>query len=172
MSRNIHLCPRSGIHSYSLIPYLHQLKAHLHTLEALPSPTFYKPHTMGRLLPDFDLLDKHCEARVKRLVFQQNALEADSKEAAYLASKPKDAKEDADKVAPAWRDWKLKVQTGYEMLVATLWEVANEFSPAGFGANLTERLTTSWCDCGCSWDWLGEVCLIITKQNANVSAVD
>ncbi|KAG9039244.1 hypothetical protein FRB95_011829 [Tulasnella sp. JGI-2019a] len=58
---------------------------------------------------------------------------------------------------PAWRDWRVKIKIGYDILAATLWETANEFNPAGFGAGLTDRLTTSWCDCGCSWDWLGEI---------------
>lgn len=160
MSRNIPLCPRSGIHSYSLVPHTNKLKAHLQTLEALPSPTFFKPHTMGRLLPNFDVIEKHCESRVRRMII---ACRKDVHPAAHECTGEDVEGEDEEEeerrlLPPAWRDWKVKIKIGYDTLVAALWETANEFKPAGFGAGLTDRLTTSWCDCGCSWDWLGEVC--------------
>ncbi|KAG8914153.1 hypothetical protein FRC01_004198, partial [Tulasnella sp. 417] len=44
------------------------------------------------------------------------------------------------------------------MIVDTLWEVANEFNPSGYGAVLRDKLENKWCDCGCSTDHLAEVC--------------
>ncbi|KAH8118028.1 hypothetical protein DFH11DRAFT_1503386 [Phellopilus nigrolimitatus] len=63
-----------------------------------------------------------------------------------------------NKTGPAWDDWKRKVRVGYERLVDTLWLVAKEFDVRGYGIVLREKLTTKWCDCGCSTDHLGEVC--------------
>ncbi|KAG8859317.1 hypothetical protein FRB96_004532 [Tulasnella sp. 330] len=164
VARNIPLCPRSGIHSYSLVPHTNKLKAHLQTLEALPPPTFYKPHTMGRLLPNFDVIEKHCEARVRRMIFACRKDEGVYPSAYECTSDDEEEGEEKEEkeerrrlLPPAWRDWKVKIKIGYDMLVTALWETANEFNPAGFGAGLTDRLTTSWCDCGCSWDWLGEI---------------
>lgn len=142
VARDIPLCPRSGIHSYSLVPYTNKIKAHMQLLETLAPPTFLKPHTMGKLLPNFDLLDKHCDARARRLSLQSPTGQAGVQELL---------------IPPAWRDWKGKLKIGYDLLVEILWETANEFNPAGFAQSLTERLTTNWCECGCSWDWLGEV---------------
>ena len=62
------------------------------------------------------------------------------------------------KVGPAWDDWQMKVRIGYERLVDSLWRVAKEFDVRGYGIVLREKLTTKWCDCGCSTDHLGEVC--------------
>ena len=57
-----------------------------------------------------------------------------------------------------WDDWRTKLQIGYERLVDTLWRTAREFDVRGYGLVLREKLTTKWCDCGCSTDNLGEVC--------------
>ncbi|KLO11547.1 hypothetical protein SCHPADRAFT_929815 [Schizopora paradoxa] len=62
------------------------------------------------------------------------------------------------KNGPAWDDWQTKVRIGYERLVDSLWRVAKEFDVRGYGIVLREKLTTKWCDCGCSTDHLGEVC--------------
>lgn len=43
-------------------------------------------------------------------------------------------------------------------MASTLWKVAREFSPSGYGLLLREKLTEKWCECGCSTDHLGEVC--------------
>ena len=43
-------------------------------------------------------------------------------------------------------------------MVDTLWATAMEFDVRGYGLVLREKLTTKWCDCGCSTDHLGEVC--------------
>ena len=59
---------------------------------------------------------------------------------------------------PAWDDWRIKLKLGYERLVDTLWRTAREFDVRGYGLVLREKLTTKWCDCGCSTDHLGEVC--------------
>ena len=59
-----------------------------------------------------------------------------------------------------WSDpeWRTKIKVGYERLSQTLWHVAREFDVRGYGQVLREKLTTKWCDCGCSTDHLGEVC--------------
>jgi hypothetical protein len=55
-------------------------------------------------------------------------------------------------------DWSPKVRLGYERLTQSLWKVAREFDVQGYGMVLREKLTTKWCDCGCSMDHLGELC--------------
>ncbi|KZT57667.1 TPR-like protein [Calocera cornea HHB12733] len=42
-------------------------------------------------------------------------------------------------------------------MVDTLWSVAREFDPRGYGVVLKQKLR-NWCDCGCSTEHLGEVC--------------
>lgn len=60
---------------------------------------------------------------------------------------------------PDWDgNWREKVRYGYEKLSQTLWRVAREFDVRGYGTVLREKLSTKWCDCGCSTDHLGEVC--------------
>lgn len=55
-------------------------------------------------------------------------------------------------------DCRTKLKTSYHHLVDTLWRTAREFDVRGYGLVLREKLTTKWCDCGCSTDNLGEVC--------------
>ncbi|KAI0636310.1 hypothetical protein C8Q77DRAFT_1052471 [Trametes polyzona] len=55
-------------------------------------------------------------------------------------------------------DWRARIREGYDRLCATMWRVANEFDVRGYGLTLREKLTTKWCECGCSTDHLGEVC--------------
>ena len=59
-----------------------------------------------------------------------------------------------------WCDpkWHAKIKVSYERLLRTLWYVTREFDICGYGQVLREKLTTSWCNCGCSTDHLGEVC--------------
>ncbi|KAH7106638.1 hypothetical protein BKA62DRAFT_687736 [Auriculariales sp. MPI-PUGE-AT-0066] len=61
----------------------------------------------------------------------------------------------AGKAADAWRD---KVRLSYARLTDSLWSVAREFDVRGYGLVLRDKLTTKWCECGCSTDHLGEVC--------------
>ncbi|OSC96315.1 hypothetical protein PYCCODRAFT_1441133 [Trametes coccinea BRFM310] len=55
-------------------------------------------------------------------------------------------------------DWRARVREGYDRACATLWRVAGEFDVRGYGLVLREKLTSKWCDCGCSTDHLSEVC--------------
>ncbi|KAI9001467.1 hypothetical protein BD414DRAFT_432056 [Trametes punicea] len=55
-------------------------------------------------------------------------------------------------------DWRLRLREGYNRACNTLWRVASEFDVRGYGLVLREKLTSKWCDCGCSTDHLSEVC--------------
>ena len=65
----------------------------------------------------------------------------------------------------------MKVRVGYERLVDTLWNVAKEFDVRGYGLILREKLTTKWCDCGCSTDHLGEVCERTVREEEEESGI-
>ncbi|OBZ72562.1 RNA polymerase II-associated protein 3 [Grifola frondosa] len=68
-------------------------------------------------------------------------------------------------------DWRPKVRLGYERVCATLWRVAREFDVRGYGLVLREKLTTKWCDCGCSTDHLSEVCERTVRLDEEESGV-
>lgn len=73
---------------------------------------------------------------------------------------------------PDWdANWKEKIRYGYEKLAMTLWRVAREFDIRGYGLVLREKLTTKWCDCGCSTDHLGEVCEKTVREEEEDSGV-
>lgn len=128
ISHGIQICEKRGLHSLRLLPYYPQLKAHLNSLETAPPLTFVKPPHLGPLTPGLELLERHCLVR------------------------------DKARKNPVWDNWQLKLKVGYEVLVDTLWRTAREFDVRGYGLVLREKLTTKWCDCGCSTDHLGEVC--------------
>ncbi|KAI0750054.1 hypothetical protein C8Q80DRAFT_1101519 [Daedaleopsis nitida] len=69
------------------------------------------------------------------------------------------------------QDWQLRVREGYDRLCATLWRVAREFDVRGYGLILREKLTTKWCDCGCSTDHLGEVCESTVRMEEEESGI-
>ncbi|EPQ53962.1 hypothetical protein GLOTRDRAFT_139413 [Gloeophyllum trabeum ATCC 11539] len=68
-------------------------------------------------------------------------------------------------------EWRAKVRTGYERACQTLWRVAREFDVRGYGRVLREKLTTKWCNCGCSTDHLGEVCERTVREDEEESGV-
>jgi hypothetical protein len=68
-------------------------------------------------------------------------------------------------------DWRTKLHFGYEKLSQTLWRVAREFDVRGYGMILREKLTTKWCDCGCSTDHLGEVCERTVREHEDDNGV-
>ncbi|PAV16057.1 amidase family [Pyrrhoderma noxium] len=70
-----------------------------------------------------------------------------------------------------WEDWRQKVRIGYENLIHTLWQVAREFDVRGYGVTLREKLTTKWCDCGCSTDHLGEICERTVREEEEDSKI-
>ena len=76
-----------------------------------------------------------------------------------------------EKAGRAWEDWRTKIRIGYERIVDTLWDVAKEFDVRGYGVVLREKLTTKWCDCGCSTDHLGEVCERTVREEEEESGV-
>ncbi|KAK7055910.1 Acetamidase Formamidase [Favolaschia claudopus] len=142
LSNNITICKKRGLHSMRLLPHYDALKTHLDTLEALPPAAFAKPPHLGSLQEGQDALEEACDLK-------------------YASSRSAD-----------WGpDWHAKVRLGYEKLSQTLWRVAREFDVRGYGMVLREKLTTKWCDCGCSTDHLGEVCERTVREDEEESGV-
>lgn len=113
----------------------------------MPPPTFSKPPHLGSLQEGQDALEDACELKFCKL--------------GEFGSCP-----------PEWEDdWRPKVRHGYEKLSQTLWRVAREFDVRGFGNVLRDKLTTKWCDCGCSTDHLGEVCERTVREEESDSGV-
>jgi len=145
LSNTVPVCNKKGLHSLRLLPFYPALKAHLDSLEAMPPATFTKPPHLGSLQEGQDALEDACE--LKHGGF-------------------------GDVRHPDWDgDWRLKVRVGYERLSQTLWKVAREFDVRGYGMVLREKLTTKWCDCGCSTDHLGEVCEGTVREDEEESGV-
>ncbi|KAF8813555.1 hypothetical protein BYT27DRAFT_7181119 [Phlegmacium glaucopus] len=148
ISNNVPICNKLGLHSLRLLPYYSALKAHLDALEEMSPPSFTKPPHLGSLQEGQEALEDACELKF----------------GAWL-----------HRFAPAhaeWEgDWRAKIRFGYEKLSQTLWRVAREFNVHGYGTVLREKLTTKWCDCGCSTDHLGEVCERTVREDENESGV-
>ncbi|KAF7324664.1 hypothetical protein MKEN_00507900 [Mycena kentingensis (nom. inval.)] len=145
MSKDIPICKTRGLHSNRLLPHYDALKAHLDTLEALPPPAFAKPPHLASLQEGEDALEEACNAK-------------------YATASP----------PPEWgpqSEWREKVRLGYEKLSQTLWRVAREFDVRGYGMVLRDKLTTKWCDCGCSTDHLGEVCERTVREDEEENGV-
>ncbi|KAJ7035287.1 hypothetical protein C8F04DRAFT_535322 [Mycena alexandri] len=142
LSNNISVCKKRGLHSLRLLPHYAALKAHLDLLEAMPSATFAKPPHLGSLQEGQDALEEACELK-------------------YAGAAGWGAHE----------NWRAKVHLGYEKLAQTLWRVAREFDVRGYGTVLREKLTSKWCDCGCSTDHLGEVCERTVREDEEESGV-
>jgi hypothetical protein len=145
MSNNVPICSRRGLHSLRLLPYYPALQAHLDALETMPAPMFSKPPHLGSLQEGQDALEDACELKY-----------------GLPNNRP----------PGGWDgDWRGKVRLGYERLAQTLWKVAREFDVRGYGMVLREKLTTKWCDCGCSTDHLGEVCERTVREEEEESGV-
>ncbi|KAJ7183662.1 hypothetical protein C8R46DRAFT_1308562 [Mycena filopes] len=142
LSNNIGICKRRGLHSLRLLPHYDALKAHLDLLEAMPPATFAKPPHLGSLQEGQDALEEACALK-------------------YAAGWGREHDD----------DWRAKVRLGYEKLAQTLWRVAREFDVRGYGMVLREKLTSKWCDCGCSTDHLGEVCERTVREDEEESGV-
>ncbi|KIO26733.1 hypothetical protein M407DRAFT_198111 [Tulasnella calospora MUT 4182] len=160
LSHDVTICSQNGLQSQRLLPYLPQLQTYLASLESQPKPRFQSLAGLGPLYTKLESLEKHCSARVKRMLVNTGQGRPGSNYDSYVDSITKSKPEvlDESKLPPAWSDWRVKLRVGYEMLVDTLWEVANEFNPSGYGAVLRDKLENKWCDCGCSTDHLAEVC--------------
>ncbi|KAG5342347.1 hypothetical protein C0989_002820 [Termitomyces sp. Mn162] len=142
MSNNVPICAKKGLHSLRLLECYPALKVHIDVLETMPPPSFSKPPHLGSLQEGQEALEDACELKF------------------------------GDESGNGWdKNWRAKVQLGYERLVQTLWRVAREFDVRGYGNVLREKLISKWCDCGCSSDHLGEVCerTVRDEEAENVS---
>ncbi|KAJ7239373.1 hypothetical protein B0H12DRAFT_80205 [Mycena haematopus] len=127
-------------------------------------------HSM-RLLPHYSALKTHLDS----LEAMPPATFAKPPHLGSL-QEGQDALEEACELKYASRsewghDWRAKVRLGYEKLSQTLWRVAREFDVRGYGMVLREKLTSKWCDCGCSTDHLGEVCERTVREDEEESGV-
>ncbi|KAK7043891.1 hypothetical protein VNI00_008057 [Paramarasmius palmivorus] len=178
LSNNVPICQKRGLHSVRLLPHYDALKAHLDTLEAMPPPTFSKPPHLGPLHEGQAALEEACEIKFglaknkikdKDKKGKQNGfdfLNNQTMGAPHVPPEWSSFKDSSDPTAlgspnstpEQEAEWKLQVRMGYERVSQVLWRVAKEFDVRGYGTLLREKLTTKWCDCGCSTDHLGEVC--------------
>lgn len=143
-SNDVSICRKRGLHSARLLPHYPALKAHLETLQAMPPPAFSKPPHLGPLTEGHRALEEACAARYKNV--PAGSSEADS-------------------------EWLFKVRAGYERVSHTLWQVASEFDVRGYGTALRDKLTSKWCDCGCSTEHLSEVCEKTIKETEREKSV-
>lgn len=133
ISNDVPICDSKGLHSLRLLPHFDVLKAHLDSLEAQPLATFHKPPHLGDLSAGMEALEEACQ------------MKCDSDRLTGMVND--------------WpQDWRIRVRVSYERMSAALWKVAREFDVRGYGLVLREKLTSKWCECGCSTDHLGEVC--------------
>ncbi|KAF8629612.1 hypothetical protein AX15_003353 [Amanita polypyramis BW_CC] len=147
LSNNVSICAKRGLRSLRLLSHYPALKSHLDTLEAMPPPSFSKPPHLGSLQEGQDALEDACELKFCKFG-------------------------DLRSCSPEWEDdWRSKIRYGYEKLSQTLWRVAREFDVRGYGNVLRDKLTTKWCDCGCSTDHLGEVCERTVREEEVESGV-
>ena len=145
-SNNIQVCSKRGLQSIRLLPFFPALRAHLDALEAMPQPTFSKPPHLGSLHEGQEALEDACQLKYGIMLDQSAENGWDT-------------------------DWRVKVRMGYERLAQTLWRVSREFDVRGYGTLLREKLTTKWCDCGCSTDHLGEVCERTVREDEEANGV-
>jgi RNA polymerase II-associated protein 3 len=112
----------------------------------MPPPSFSKPPHLGSLQEGQEALEDACELK-HGLMHERST-------------------------TSGWdTDWRAKVRLGYERLAQTLWRVSREFDVRGYGTLLREKLTTKWCDCGCSTDHLGEVCERTVREDEEANGV-
>jgi len=145
-SNDIPICSKLGLHSLRLLPFFSALQSHLDSLEAMSPSIFSKPPHLSNLEERMDALEHACELKLRaNKVFHLH---------------------------PDWDvNWREKIRFGYERLTMTLWKVAREFDVRGYGLVLREKLTTKWCDCGCSTDHLGEVCERTVREEEEENGV-
>ncbi|KZO90688.1 hypothetical protein CALVIDRAFT_547478 [Calocera viscosa TUFC12733] len=136
LSNDIHICQSGehGLQSYRLLPHLSALQAYVKSLNYQPAPAFAPPAFKAKYPP------KPFMDRLKSVL-------------APLTGEDLSIQE----ISPPWEGWEEKAALGYAKMVETLWSVAREFDPRGYGVVLKQKLR-NWCDCGCSTEHLGEVC--------------
>ena len=108
----------------------------------MPPTSFAKPPHLGPLTEGYRALEDSCGAKYKNV--PPGSSEADS-------------------------EWRLKIREGYDRISQTLWHVASEFDVRGYGTALRDKLTSKWCDCGCSTDHLGEVCEKTVRDDERIN---
>ena len=144
LSNNVPICRKRGLHSARLLPHYTGVKAHLDTLQAAPPPAFAKPPHLGPMTEGIRALEEACQSKYGK----------------------------ASVGGSEWDpEWQLKVRVGYERITQTLWRVAKEFDVRGYGMVLRDKLTSKWCDCGCSTDHLSEVCEKTVREDEEESGV-
>ncbi|KAF9557106.1 hypothetical protein CPC08DRAFT_764806 [Agrocybe pediades] len=215
LSNNVTLCPRTGLHSHALLPFLPQLQAHLAVLESMPKPRFEKPRYMfgsgfstqtikgmkgtydGNGHYEFTTKEQGILDGIGELMDAMTmSVGASGRMGGFLGGgatgsartmidsvkegvvkawgvkhglgkpkkKPKTAEDggggggEGEQDEPLLPPYAEPLMASFDALVSLLWDVANEFSPAGYGLILREKLLDKWCECGCSTDHLGEVC--------------
>ncbi|KAH9933557.1 uncharacterized protein BXZ73DRAFT_46327 [Epithele typhae] len=107
----------------------------------------------ARLLPHYDALKAHLES----LETRHSPAFAKPPHLGPLTEGVRTLTEACEKSSRS-QDWQYKVREGYDRVCSTLWRVAREFDVRGYGLVLRDKLTSKWCDCGCSTDHLSEVC--------------
>ncbi|EJD49830.1 hypothetical protein AURDEDRAFT_112568 [Auricularia subglabra TFB-10046 SS5] len=139
VARGVPICPTRGLHSARLLPHHKALRQHLKMLENMPRPiAFTKPPHLASITRGGRWLPRSLE----QLCPERQGTHAHA----------------------AWRE---KVLKGYERLAETLWQVSREYDVRGYGLVLRDKLTTKWCECGCSTDHLGEVCERTVREDAD-----
>ncbi|EJU04798.1 hypothetical protein DACRYDRAFT_104671 [Dacryopinax primogenitus] len=149
LSNDIHICESGehGLQSYRLLPHLSALQAYVKSLHYQPAPAFTPPAFKGdySAMPFIERLRKILEPLGE--LAGEKGLGAGSDTEGRSIWEP----------FPPWIGWESKAELGYARMVDTLWSVAREFDPRGYGVVLKQKLS-NWCDCGCSTEHLGEVC--------------
>ncbi|KAF7311858.1 hypothetical protein MIND_00196500 [Mycena indigotica] len=125
----------------------------------------------NRLLPHYDAVKSHLESleAMPPPAFAKPPHLGSLEEGEIALEQACEAK-----YASIWgpkNEWCPKLRLGYEKLSQTLWRVAREFDVRGYGTVLRDKLTTKWCDCGCSTDHLGEVCERTVREDEEENGV-
>lgn len=158
LSNDVEINPKLGLQSKDLIPHFQAILTYLHSLKSLPLPTFAKPLH----LPSLDREYVHVIELISELKpssTNDSSPSGSSSSGPSISSSSSSAASASEGVhAHAWTDWELKVREGYSRLVETLWTVASEFDPCGYGGALVLKLTNRWCGCGCTMEQLAGVC--------------
>lgn len=147
ISHDVPTCGHRGLHSHLLLPHHAHMRAHLRSLESPTPPTLTKPPHLGSLQKGYTALERYCLSRVENTP---------------MGAFP-----------PEWQDWRTKIRDGYDRMVETLWDVANELNvrggylpinvhgqdafltnmksrpPIGYGLVLREKLSDKWCCLSC-----------------------
>ncbi|KIO26737.1 hypothetical protein M407DRAFT_7633, partial [Tulasnella calospora MUT 4182] len=90
----------NGLQSQRLLPYLPQLQTYLASLESQPKPRFQSLAGLGPLYTKLESLEKHCSARVKRMLVNTGQGRPGSNYDSYVDSITKSKPEVLDETTP------------------------------------------------------------------------